>query len=396
MDMLKGAVDSVGNAASNAADSVASAVAGAVEGPLLGAASEEIKKHTGSDVKVTTGNVPESWKVWMARTGINSIANHNTWGWYEENQWNQRKVDLWKERGIDTIELSVDENPEDDDRWIVCMPQWESGSKTLKLVFYPRAGNWESRNSWLEPGYKTWWNLSDEIVFGLQLYQLPGKCFYKSDWLEDFEDVDPDSVFPNGTKKYKRWIQFRHWIIYWYPNAMWGWNWAYTTKPPALPDGSDFNLDAVLSCPSLPDFEMPKIKLPSLPNIEMPSMPDVSMPDVSLPDAPSLSAPSLSAPSLGSLPSMPDRLERPKGKWSAHGFIELTDLKVKADGDNVILSNANVTHFWLKDGRIDTEKKERQRFVLKATNKEQAESWKESLMESGVEEGDTGGCCTVA
>ena len=78
------------------------------------------------------------------------------------------------------------------------------------------------------------------------------------DWLDDFEDVDPDGMLPTSTKKCKRWFQFRHWIIYWYPRAMWGWNWAYTRKPPSLPDGSDFNLDAVLSCPSLPDFETPK------------------------------------------------------------------------------------------------------------------------------------------
>jgi len=391
---MAGLLDAVANKVEAAADSVASAVAGAVEGPLLEAAKEAIKKETGADIDVETENVPDSWKVWMARTGINSIANSQTWAFLEESQWNQRKIDLWKERAIDKIVLSVNENPDDEDGWIVCMPEWEQGSKTLKLVFYPRAGNWESSNSWLEPGYKRWWNLSDEIVFGLQLYQLPGKCFYKSDWLDEFDDVDPDSLIPNGTKKYKRWFQFRHWIIYWYPRAMWGWNWAYTRKPPSLPDGSDFNLDAVLSCPSLPDFEMPKIKLPSLPDIELP---DVSMPDVSLPDAPSMpDAPSLSAPSLGSMPSMPDRLKRPSGRWACHGFIELTDLKVKADGKDVILSNANVTHFWDKDGHIDTEKKERQRFVLKATSDEQATSWKESLMESGVEEGDTGGCCTVA
>jgi hypothetical protein len=393
MDMLSAAADKVSNTVGSAVDSVASAVAGAVEGPLLIAAQEAIKKETGMDIEVTTEDVPDSWKVWMARTGINSIANSQTWAFLEESQWNQPKIDLWKERAIDKIVLAVNENPDDEDGWISCMPEWESGSKTLKLVFYPRAGRWESDNSWVEPGYKRWWNLADEIVFGLQLYQLPGKCFYKSDWLEEFEDVDPDSVIPNGTTKYKRWVQFRHWIIYWYPRAMWGWNWAYTRTPPSLPDGSDFNLDFVLSCPSLPDFEMPAIKLPSLPDV---SLPDVSMPDVSLPDAPSLSAPSLSAPSLGSLPSMPDRLKRPSGRWAAHGFIELTDLKVKADGKDVILSNATVTHFWDKDGHIDTEKKDRQRFVLKATSEEQATSWKESLMESGVEEGDTGGCCTVA
>ena len=393
MDAVAGAASSVADAVEGAADAVASKVAGAVTPAIVEAVEAAIKEESGSAISVELGDVPESWNLWIARTGLNSMANKQTWAFLEDNQWNKRKVELWKERGIDKIVLSVNENPDDEDRWITCVPEWENGSSTLKLVFLPRAGNWSSDNSWIEPGYKRWWNLGDEIVFGLQLYQLPGKCFYKSDWLDEFEDVDEDSVIPNGTHKVKRWFQFRHWIIYWYARAMWGWNWAYTKSPPALPDGSDFNLDAVLSCPSLPDFTMPTIKLPSLPDV---SLPDVSMPDVSLPDAPSLEAPSLSAPSLGSLPSMPDRLKRPAGRWAAHGFIELTDMKVKADGKDVILSNANVTHFWEKDGHIDTEKKERQRFVLKATSEEQATSWKESLMESGVEEGDTGGCCVVA
>jgi len=388
-------MDAIRNAMSSVSDAVSSTVAGAVERPLLAAAEAEIKKHTGMDIEVETENVPDDWKVWMARTGINSIANEDTWAFLEDNQWNARKVELWKERAITKIVLSVNTEVDQEDRWIVAMPEWERGSKTLKLVFYPYAGTWESDNTWVSPGYKRWWVLGDEIVFGLQLYQLPGKCFYKSDWMEDFEDVDPDSLIPNGTKKYKRWFQFRHWIIYWYPNAMWGWNWAYTKQPPKLPDGSLFNLNAVLSCPSLPDFKMPAVRLPSLPDI---SLPDVSLPSLEMPSisAPSLSAPSLSAPSLGSLPSMPDRLQRPKGKWACHGFIELTDLKVKASGKDVILSNATVTHFWEKNGHIDTEKKERQRYVLKATSDEQATSWKESLIESGVEEGDTGGCCTVA
>jgi hypothetical protein len=393
MDFLKNAAAAVSDTVGSAVDTVAAGVAGAVEGPLLKVCEEQIKKHTGRDIKVEIGACPQDWKVWMARTGINSLCNEDTWAFLDDNQWNKRKIELWNERGIDKIILSVEENYDEEDKWITCWPEWETGSKTLKLEFGPRAGNWESDNSWVEPGYKRWWNVGDEIVFGLQLYQLPGKCFYKSDWLDDFEDVDETSIIPNGTKKYNRWFQFRHWIIYWYPEAQWGWNWAYTTKPPKLPDGSLFNLDFVLSCPSLPNFTMPQVRLPSLPNIEMPSMPSVSLP--SLPDAPSLSAPSLSMPSLGSLPSMPDRLKRPTGTWACHGFVELTDLKVKADGATVILSNATVTHFWEKDGRIDTEKKDRQRWVLKATTAEQATSWKESLMESGVEEGDTGGCCTA-
>jgi hypothetical protein len=384
MDAFKNAMSSVG-------DAISTGIAGAVEKPLLLAAESEIKKHTGMDIEIETEDVPDSWRVWMSRTGINSIANEDTWAFLEDNQWNQRKIELWKKRGLKKIILAVWETPDEDETWVTAFPEWETDSTTLKIWFYPRAGNWESSNSWLEPGYKRWWNLSDEIVFGLQLYQLPGKCFYKSDWLDDFEDVDPDSIIPNGTKKFKRWFQFRHWIIYWYPESMWGWNWAYTKSPPKLPDGSLFNLDAVLSCPSLPDFTMPRPRLPSLPDI---SLPDVSLPDVSLP---SISAPSLSAPSLGSLPSIPDRKVRPKGTYACHGFIELTDLKVKDDGDKVILSNATVMHFWQdKNGHIDTEKKERQRMVLKTTSKEQAESWKLSLMESGVEEGDAGGCCTVA
>ena len=134
---------------------------------------------------------------------------------------------------------------------------------------------------------------------------------------------------------------------------------------------------------------MPSIKLPSLPDVELPSLPSISAPSL-----PSISAPSLSLPS--SLPSIPDRLYRPKGKWACHGFIELEGLKVKNNGKEVILSNAKVTQFYEKDGYIDTDPQEHKRFVLKATTNEQAESWKLSLMESGVEEGDAGGCCTVA
>lgn len=358
-------------------------------------AEERIKEITGMDISVEIEDCPSSWEDWMKKTGCNSLCTDDSWRFLDDNQWNQRKIELWKERSIDKIVMKVKEDVESEDRWVSCMPEWEEGSKTLVLVWYPRAGNWSSSNAWGESGSKTWWNLADEITFGLRLYQLPGKCFYKSDWLEDFEDVDPDGMLPTSTHKVKRWFQFRHWIIYWYPTAMWGYNWAYTKQPPKLPDGSDFSLDSVLKCPSLPDFTMPEVKLPSLPDVELPS---VDMPSVDLPsiEAPSIGTPSIGTPSLGSMPSMPEKKVRPSGKWAAHGFIELTDMKVKADGKDIIFSNCHVTDFWEKDGHIDTEKKDNARYVLKCTDDEQAKSWEDSLAECGVEVGDTGGCCTVA
>jgi hypothetical protein len=386
--------NAISDAASSAADSVSNAVTSGVDGALTKVAEEKIKEHTGSDITVEFENVPDHRKDWMRGTGLNSLCTEDTWA-FLDGSYNERKRELWKERNINKIILTVEENPDNEDDWIVAYPEWETGSRTLKIWFYPRAFRWGDDTTWMSPSYKRWWNVADEIVFGLQLYQLAGKCFYKSDWFDDFEDVDENSCIPNGTHKVSRWFQFRHWIIYWYREAQWGYNWAYTPTPPKLPDGSLFNLDSVLSCPSLPNFEMPKIKLPSLPDVELPSLPSVELPSI---EAPSISAPSLSAPSinLSGPPSMPDRLKRPASKWAAHGFIELTDLKVKADGSTVILSNAQLTNFWDKDGYIDTEKKDNARLVLKTTDSEQANSWKESLMASGVEEGDTGGCCTVA
>lgn len=394
MDLL----NKVGDAVSGAADAVADTVSAGVDGAVTKVAEEKIKEHTGCSITVELEDIPDEYKGWVRGTGLNSLCVEYTWRFLQDEQ----KKKFWEQRGIDKIVMSVKTDVDDDDRWIGLMPEWESGSSTLKLVWYPRGLRWGDDTTWVSPSYKRWWLIGDEIVFGLQLYQIPGKCFYKSDWLSDFEDVDPNGCLPTATMKCKRWFQFRHWIIFWYPNAMWGYNWAYTKEPPKLPDGSDFNLDSVLQCPSLPDLKMPEVKLPSLPDIEMPSvdMPSVDLPSIEAPSlsAPSLSAPSLSAPSidLSSPPSMPARQERPKGRWAAHGFIELTDLKVKADGKQVIFSNANVTNFWLKDGHIDTEKKEHQRMVLETTSSEQAESWAESLKESGVEEGDMGGCCTVA
>jgi hypothetical protein len=333
----------------------------------------------------------------MLKTGLNSIANSDSWAFLQHTTYNQHRRDLWQQRNIQTIRLRVDEHPDANkfSRWDECVVEWNQGETHCTVTFLPYAKTWYSTNSWIEHGYKRWWNLCDELILGLQLYQLPGKCFYKSDFLEDFEDVDPNGTFSWSTAKFKRWFQFRHWCIFWYGDRVSGWNWQWTETPPKSKTGEDFKLSDVLSLPSMPDLTMPSITLPSLPDVSLPSLPNApslpDMPNISAPNisAPNLSAPNLSAPNL----SMPEKKSRSQYRWEAHGLIELKDLHVRADGRKVILSNATVHHFWQTGGRHETEKKEHQRFELLATTPEQAESWKLTLMASGVKEGDIGGCC---
>lgn len=395
-------LNAIGDAFSGAADAVANAADAVVEGVKdagMAAACklaeveirgylEKYAETKGDEIEVDVEDIPDHWKTWIMYTGINSLATDDSWEFLAT----PRKRELWKERGIKKIVMTVKENVEKEDRWIPAWGEWNEGDTTLKIIWYPRAKEWESSRMWNEQGYKRWWILEDKIVFFLRLYQLPGKCFYKSDWLEDFEDVDPDGFLPSSTHKVKRWFQFRHWIMYWYPNAMFGYNWAWTTKPPKNDDGTDFDLSKLLKLPSMPDLSLPEIKLPSLPDIEMPSieMPSIEMPSVSMPSMPSLSAPSLS------MPSIPEKPKRPPGKWDCHGYIELPDMKCIAKGQKLVLSNAKITHFWDKDGHTDLETKEHQRLELTCTSDEQAASWVETLKGSGVEEGEVGGCCAVA
>jgi len=381
-------------------DSLKGAVSSGACGAAFTVAQNEIKKHTGKDIEVVGEDIPADWTDWMCKTGANSLCIEDTWDFLEKSEGNKRKVELWEKRDLKKIVMKVNDNPEEDFRgWVSVFPEWKEGSTTLTLTWFPYAKTWGGGGaSWLESGYKNWWIIRDEIVFGLQLYQLPGKCFYKSDWMDNWDDVDPDSLFPNGTKKFKRWLQFRHWVLYWYRESQWGWNYQWTEKPPKNPDGSEFNLDKILSLPSMPNLKMPQIKLPSLPGMpsmpSLPSLPSIHAPSLSMP---SIHAPSLSAPSLGSLPSLPPKKLRPKGRWECHGIIELEGLKAKAKGSKLVLSNATITNFWhLKDGGWEDEKKEHQRLELETTSSEQAESWVETLKASGVEEGEVGGCCTVA
>jgi len=392
-------LSAISSAIGGAADAVHGAVTGAGRDAMLILAEQEVEKQVGRKIEISCSDIPASWNTWIMMTGVNSLCNDSTWAFLENSPYNQRKLELWNKRNIQKIVMRVDEHPDPDlADWAVCMPSWTEGSDTLTLTWLPRAYHWSSSVPWNGSGYKCWWILCDEIVFGLQLYQLPGKCFYKSDWFDGFEDVDPDGLFPTATKKCRRWFQHRHWVLFWYENAQWGYNWQWTTSPPPLPDGSIFNLDAILSMPSMPSLKMPSVKLPSLPDVSLPSLPSLSAPSLSLP---SLSAPSLSAPSIDlskvSLPGIPERKMRPKNKWACHGLIEMTDLKVKAKGNELVLSNATITHFWEdKAGNYDDEKKEHQKLVLTTTTPEQALSWQETLVASGAEEGEVGCCCTVA
>ena len=395
---MAGLFDAISNTVGSATSAVADTVRDGATRVLIEAIERDIEKHAGHHIDVETRDIPSDWKEWMMKTGLNSLATEDSWSFLDNTDGNRRKIELWKSRKIKRIVLQVWEKPDEDDHWITSEVEWEAGWDYFIVWFYPHAKSWSSSNTWVEPGYKTWWNQSDEIEFGLQLYQLPGKCFYKSDWVEGWEDVDPDGFFPWSTSKFRRWMQHRHWIIFWYREAQSGYNCAWRTTPPKLSNGMDFNLDAILSLPSMPNLKMPKIKLPSLPDVSLPSLPSISAP--SLPSLPSISAPSLSMPSLSapnlSAPSIPDKKQRPTSKWAAHGFIELEGLNVKASGTTLILSDATLTNFWKNGNSVDDEKKEHSRLELACCSSEQAESWVETLKAVGAKEGEVGGCCVVA
>eukprot|EP01084_Bolivina_argentea_P261788 442547_1 len=399
LNKLKDTAESVADTVGDAVDTVKEAAKDAGLSALLVFAEKELKEKLDREIEIVVDDVPDNWKEWVMKCGINSILNDSTWDFLEDSDSNKPKLDLWKIRDIKKITMAVNPECDDEDNHVVCNVDWKADETEFTITWFPRAKDWKSENTWMVDGPKSWWVIRDEIVFGLKLYQLPGVCFYKSDFLE-MDDTDGEHL----AKKYKRWFQFRHWVIFWYARARHGWNYQWTKTPPPNADGSLFSLDSVLSVPSLPELKMPSVSLPSLPDVEMPSLPDMpDMPDMPSISAPSLSAPSLSAPSLSapdlsnlSAPSIPEKPQRPKNKWGCHGLIELNGLKIKAKGSKLIFSNATITHFWQDGHHIKDEKKDRQRLELETTDEEQAASWVESLLESGVEEGEDGGCCTIA
>eukprot|EP01059_Diplonema_ambulator_P001475 TRINITY_DN11244_c0_g1_i1.p1 TRINITY_DN11244_c0_g1~~TRINITY_DN11244_c0_g1_i1.p1 ORF type:complete len:395 (+),score=124.10 TRINITY_DN11244_c0_g1_i1:45-1229(+) len=290
----------------------------------------------------------------------------------------KRKV--WN-KGCDKVILTYAKAPSEDELEHIDEYSWARVSRedsTVYIKFYERC-----------LGYTTIY-LRDEIEFGLNMDQLTGKCYYKSGWVDKFSEPK----FPFGTDSVKRWLQCRHYCVYWYPRRMWGWNWK-ASEPPEGEDSSLFD-----KLPGLPDIKLPK--LPNLPSLSMPdlsmpdlSMPDISMPDVSMPDlsAPDLSMPSLSAPDL-SAPDLPEAKKRPQHRWAPHGRIQLDGAKVCNKGKTLIISGATVLQFWEnRSGGYEEEKNKR--IEVECDDKEQAESWVATLEYGGATVGEVSGCCSI-
>jgi hypothetical protein len=385
-------------------------------------AEEEIQKILGRRILVDIATHPptvltEEWSAWIAKTGVNSLCNEATWDFTMVSSYNRKQVEQWEARGIKRIFLTVETNPAADVRdWAVCRVDWEPGRDDMLITWYPRALTFQSPNGWLDSGPKCWWVLRDEIVFGLKIYQLPGKCLFKSDWVVgsfDGQTAGSEGVanntapppqampksnagaagtVPNG--KQRRWFQLRHWIILWFAEAQPGWNCAWMTNPPPLQDGSPFKLDAVLALPQMPTYTMPQLRLPTFPDIELVST------SVTYPTAPQPRKLS----EFGMASSGPSKQKRlPSGRWDCHGYITLDGVKCVARGKRLILSNAKVVHLYDKTGAGTIEavpEPALTRFEVECENEEQAKSWRDSLLACGIEEGEvqppSEGCCTVS
>lgn len=388
------------SAASNAVHNVADNAMNVLAAKYCQLAGGEVKKHTNMDIVVEFHHVAVDWLPWMVKTGINSICTEQSWAFMKD----QHKAQLFHERGIKKIKLTVMNDAPEEDNWIVTWANWDRNEKELIVYFYPGAKVLTSEHSWDEGGNRSWWNLCDDILFALKMTTAEGPCFYKSDYVA-MEDVE----VPNGqSAKRKRWLQFRHWILVFFANERPGWNWGPTKCPPPLADGSPFTLQAVSQIGGTPGY-------PSIPHPQLPQLNDVELP-------PAGQGAQGRPPSLAPIPNQgqgqqqqpqgqqgqaqgqpqqqqqqPAGLTRPKGKWACHGYIELTpSLLVKAKDNVLVLSDATVTYLWQDgQGKIQQEKKENVRLELDTPSALQADSWFKSLQASGVKEGEVGGCCTI-
>jgi hypothetical protein len=379
----------------------------------------KVKEYTQQRIKVEVDHIPADWTDWMRTTGCNSLCVDDTWTFLEQTSYNQRRLEAWDERKIDSIVMSVRTEPAEFNNWRVCEVEWEEGSTSMRIIWYPRAAEIQSPDMCMtHGGHKRWWNLCDAIVFGLRIYQLPGKCLYKSDWLDNFEDVDPDAFFLDGKTAYRRWLQFRHWVIVFFPRAMPGWNYHWVTHPPPQENGQPFSLKSVLDMPSLPpDVKLPKVALPEVPDMILPEGATPLLPPGPLSSStqPTGEAGAPSQPAEGVVddgaapptdaageaaaapqPGLTYRKTRPRDPYCPHGIIEVKGLHAVAKGNKLCLSGATVHHFWEMEGKIFVKTKTDQVFDLKCVNKEQADSWVQSLLASGVKHDETSACCSVA
>ena len=396
MDAVK---EAAGTVAQNVAETAAAAKEAVTTGALdiaCAAAEKEVKKQTSKAIKVTTRNVPGPWIEWIAKTGVNSLCNPDTWVFLEESSYNATKVDLWNERGIKKIVMTVKADPEDfTENWKVCEVEWEAPSTTMTVHWYPHAKSKESEGFWSDKGAKKdWWCIANEIIAGLQIYQLPGKCFYKSDWVDNFDDVDPDSYFATGTTVYRRWLQFRRWSLVWYARPIADFNFQWCTVPPKQGDGSEFTFDVVTAIPTDGRITMPEaVQLPTL-DVHLPDGVEQPAPPPALEEEDEAARDKREAEHAKSLP---ERRSRPANPFAPHGVIELNRLHVVAKGNKLILSGATIHHFWeLEGGQIETEVRRNERLELKCFSNAQADSWAESLVASGAINDEHATCCAVA
>lgn len=331
-----------------------------------------------SKFEVTAPCVPDAWKEWIPKAGINSICNDETWGFLEKAP--EAHKNRWDFIGINKIILKVQPECKPDEKWRVAQVQWDFGEnrEEMTIVFFPHAKTLKSERCWNEEGEKKYWNLSGEITLALNIYQLPGPCFYKSGWLTSMQCIE------GAPGKYRRWFQFRHWILFWYNREVPGYNCPLINpqRPPANQDGTPFSMEDVTKLPSTPGFTMPPVTLPQLPQVVLPTS------EMETIDAP------MFEPEYLPLDAPQSARQRPKARWAAHGYIEFDGrARVSHMGPKLVISNATITDLWENNGTILPETRAGRRFDLVADETGEAESWYRSFREAGMKE-DTGGCCS--
>eukprot|EP00033_Pygsuia_biforma_P000040 GCRY01000051.1.p1 GENE.GCRY01000051.1~~GCRY01000051.1.p1 ORF type:complete len:316 (+),score=18.20 GCRY01000051.1:395-1342(+) len=169
---------------------------------------------------------------------------------------------------------------------------------------------------------------------------LTGRCYYKSGFCKQ-----KGHGAIGGFQTHERWFQCRHTEIYYFTDKQHGYN---------MPD------------PGQPKADDPDSKL---------HFPDLSMPSLSMP---SMSMPSLSMPSLGK-PSL--SMKRKTRQKNPLGRFSLSGTTVKKSGSKVTVSGVRYERFY--EGSTPSEFKDKQTFSLNCPDKEQAESWYETLVYGG-------------
>eukprot|EP00035_Acanthoeca_spectabilis_P013832 m.259932 g.259932 ORF g.259932 m.259932 type:complete len:215 (+) comp15981_c0_seq2:171-815(+) len=182
-----------------------------------------------------------------------------------------------------------------------------------------------------------------------------------------------------GIKSQQRWLQLRHYVIFYYDEEKKGYNsWGRPENEIEEPDDEMKDTSLLDKLPGLPEIQFPSLpNLPSLPDMpDMPDMPSLKMPD--MPDMPSLKAPSMADLKKMKMPSMPKRKERHPG--GPYGRIQMHGAQVRQDGKTVKLTNCRHTKIY-KDS---TEQEDNASFTFTFDNEDEAYSWLVSMAYGGA------------